>query len=191
MIYIRKRLLLFLTISGLLGVLLFAIGAESGVIAAVSNRIAPEVEMKSYRYQDVPLKVSLPATTAVTEDYYSSGELLLNSYLQDDTLNYCGYIQIWRVADPEGFIRRSKMNSTHRFTSFEHRKISRQRYQGFLVSWTAQLQDGKPISGRDYVLQKKGESSQFLRISLVAEGTAFPEKLKEIGERMLSSLAWN
>lgn len=189
MVYVKKRSFVSLATFGLLVVLFSALGAKTGVIAAVSTRISPEVKFKDYQYQDVPLKVSLPVTTVVTEDYYSSGEMLLNSYLQDGVLNYRGYIQIWRVADPEGFIKRSKLNSTYNFTFFENRKISHQDYQGFLVSWTAQLQDGRHVSGRDYLLQKK-KKDQFLRISLLAEEGVFPEKLEKIAGTIVSALVW-
>jgi hypothetical protein len=190
MVYIKKRAFLFLVSFGLLTAIFCGLGSKTGVIAAVSTRISPQVKFQKYSYQDVPLTIALPGTTVVTEDYYSNGELLLNSYLNDSIQKFRGYIQIWRVGDPEEFIKRSKLNSTFHFTSFEHQKIKNNTYHGFLVSWTAMMQDGRQISGRDYLLQKKKKEELFVRISLMAEESVFPEKLEKIADTIVSTLVW-
>lgn len=186
----KERSITVLVTVGLLVVLLYALAAKTGVIAVVSSKDSSQVKYKNYRYQDVSLTVSLPETTEVTEDYYSSGEMVLNSQLCDEVHKYHGYIQIWRVDDPEEFIKRSKLNSTFRFTSFEHKKIKLDSYQGFIVSWSAELQDSGHIAGRDYLLQKKGGDGEFLRISLTAREKVFPEKLGKIADTMVSSVVW-
>lgn len=183
----KRKTSLVLVAIGLLAVLVYVVAAKSGGIATVSTS---KVKYKNYRYQDVSLQVSLPETTEVTEDYYSSGEMLLNSYLCDEKHNYHGYIQIWNIDDPEEFIEKSKLNSTFRFTSFEHKKITHESFSGFVATWTAQLQDSGNIAGRDYLLQKKGKDDQFLRISLTANETVYPEKLTKIEETIISSLEW-
>lgn len=188
--YIKKRVFLFLVSFGLLTAIFCGLGSKTGVIAAVSTRISPQVKFQKYSYQEVPLTISLPGTTVVTEDYYSNGELLLNSYLSDSTQKFRGYLQIWMVDDLEGFIKRSKLNSTFNFTSFEHQKISHNLYHGFRVSWTAVMQDGRQISGRDYLLQKKRKGGQFLRISLMADAPVFPENLDKIADTIVSTLVW-
>jgi hypothetical protein len=183
----RRKTSLVLVVVGVLVVLVYAVAARSGGIAAVSTS---KVKYNNYSYQDVSLKVSLPETTHVTEDYYSSGEMLLNSYLCDDKLNYHGYIQIWNIEDPEEFIEKSKLNSTFRFTSFEHKKFTHDSYSDFVATWTAQLQDSGDIAGKDYLLQKKGKDDQFLRISLTVNEAVFPEKLAKVEETIISSLEW-
>lgn len=183
----KRKTLLVLVAVGLLVVLVYAVASRSGGNAAVSTS---KVKYKTYSYQDVSLKVSLPETTNVTEDYYSSGEILLNSFLCDEKHGFHGYIQIWNIDDPEEFIEKSKLNSTFRFTSFDHKKITHDSYSGFVATWTAQLQDSGNIAGKDYLLQKKGKDDQFLRISLTVNESVFPEKLAKIEETIISSLEW-
>lgn len=170
-----------------LAVLVYSIVARTGDNAPVSTS---KVKYKNYSYQDVSLIVSLPETTKVAEDYYVSGEMLLNSHLCDDEHNYHGYIQIWNIDDAEGFIEKSKLNSTFNFTSFEHEKFSNNSYTGYVVAWTAQLRDGGDIAGRDYILQIKEKNKQFLRISLTVDDAVYPEELTVIEDTMISSLEW-
>ncbi len=185
--YRKKKKLLALAALLLLAVLIYSVAAKTGGNTAVS---ASKVKYNNYCYKDVSLEVSLPESTDVTEDYYSGGELLLNSYLSDEKHNYHGYIQIWNVDDPEEFIDRSKLNSSFNFTSFENEKISSGSFSGFAVTWTARLQDGGDMAGKDYLLQKKGKEDQFLRVSLTVDADVFPEKLAGIGEAIISSLKW-
>jgi len=138
----------------------------------------------------VPLTVSLPESTKVTEDYYSSGEIVINSRLCDDVHNYHGYLQIWRISDPEEFIKKSKLNSTYHFTAYEQNKITQGNYQGFVISWSAQLQDSGYISGRDYILQNKNDEEKFLRISITTNKKAFPDELGKIADTIVSSVVW-
>lgn len=182
----RKKLLVVAALV-ILAVLVYSIAARTGDNATVSTS---KVKYKNYRYQDVSLNVSLPETTQVTEDYYSSGEMLLNSHLCDDEHNYHGYIQIWNIDDAEEFIEKSKLNSTFNFTSFEHNKFSNNSYTGYVAAWTAQLQDSGDIAGRDYILQIKGKDKQFLRISLTIDDAVYPEELAEIEETIVTSLEW-
>jgi hypothetical protein len=182
----RKKLLVVAALV-LLAVLVYSIAAKTGNNAAVSTS---KVKYNNYRYQDVSLNVSLPETTKVTEDYYSSGEILLNSHLCDDEHKYHGYIQIWNIDNAEEFIGKSKLNSTFHFTSFEHKKFSHNSYTGYVATWTAELQDNGDIAGRDYILQKKGKGDQFLRLSLTANEAVYPEELAEIEETIISFLEW-
>ncbi len=184
----RSKILLL--IIGLCAVFMIALTVRSGVIAAVFSKNAPKIKYETYSFKDVPLTVSLPESTKVTEDYYSSGEILINSQLCDDVYNYHGYLQIWRISDPEEFIKRSKLNSTYRFTAYEQNKIKQGNYQGFVISWSAQLQDSGYISGRDYILQKMDDEEKFLRISLTTKEKVFPDELGKIAETIVSSVVW-
>jgi hypothetical protein len=183
----QRKTLLIVAALVLLAVLVYSIVARTGDNVAVSTS---KIKYQNYSYQDVSLSVSLPETTKVSEDYYSSGEMLLNSHLCDDEHNYHGYIQIWNIGDVEEFIEKSKLNSTFNFTSFEHEKFSNDSYTGYVVAWTAQLQDSGDIAGRDYILQIKGKDKQFLRISLTIDDAVYPEGLAEIEETIISSLEW-
>lgn len=167
----QRKTLLIVAALVLLAVLVYSIVARTGDNVAVSTS---KIKYQNYSYQDVSLSVSLPETTKVSEDYYSSGEMLLNSHLCDDEHNYHGYIQIWNIGDVEEFIEKSKLNSTFNFTSFEHEKFSNDSYTGYVVAWTAQLQDSGDIAGRDYILQIKGKDKQFLRISLTIDDAVYP-----------------
>jgi len=184
----RSKILLL--IIGLCAVFMIALTVRSGVIAAVFSKNAPKIKYETYSFKDVPLTVSLPESTKVTEDYYSSGEILINSQLCDDVYNYHGYLQIWRISDPEECIKRSKLNSTYRFTAYEQNKIKQGNYQGFVISWSAQLQDSGYISGRDYILQKMDDEEKFLRISLTTKEKVFPDELGKIAETIVSSVVW-
>ncbi|MFY9139945.1 MAG: hypothetical protein WBJ83_03680 [Thermacetogeniaceae bacterium] len=181
---------IFLLIIGLCAVFLIALIVRSGVIAAVSSKDTSQIKYETYSYKDVPLTVSLPASTDVTEDYYSSGEIIINSQLRDDVHNYHGYLQIWRISDPEEFIKKSKLNSAYHFTAYEQNKITQGNYQGFVISWSAQLQDSGYISGRDYILQNKDDEEEFLRISLTTKEKVFPEELGKIADTIVSSVVW-
>ena len=181
---------IFLLIIGLCAVFLIALIVRSGVIAAVSSKDTSQIKYETYSYKDVPLTVSLPASTDVTEDYYSSGEIIINSQLRDDVHNYHGYLQIWRISDPEEFIKKSKLNSTYHFTAYEQNKITQGNYQGFVISWSAQLQDSGYISGRDYILQNKDDEEKFLRISLTTKEKVFPDELGKIADTIVSSVVW-
>ncbi len=183
----QRKTLLVVAALVLLAVLVYSIVARIGDNTVVSTSKA---KYKNYSYQDVSLNVSLPKTTQVTEDYYSSGELLLSSHLCDEEHKYHGYIQIWNIDDAEEFIEKSKLNSTFNFTSFEHEKFSNNSYTGYVVAWTAQLQDSGDIAGRDYILQKKGGNKQFLRTSLIVDEAVYPEELAGIEETIISSLEW-
>jgi hypothetical protein len=183
----QRKTLLVVAALVLLAVSVYSIVARIGDNTVVSTSKA---KYKNYSYQDVSLNVSLPKTTQVTEDYYSSGELLLNSHLCDEEHKYHGYIQIWNIDDAEEFIEKSKLNSTFNFTSFEHEKFSNNSYTGYVVAWTAQLQDSGDIAGRDYILQKKGGNKQFLRTSLIVDEAVYPEELAGIEETIISSLEW-
>ncbi len=180
----------FLLIIGLCAVLLIALIVRSGVIAAVSSKNTSQIKYETYSFKDVPLTVSLPESTKVTEDYYSSGEIVINSQLCDDVHNYHGYLQIWRISDPEEFIKKSKLNSTYHFTAYEQNKITQGNYQGFVISWSAQLQDSGYISGRDYILQNKDDEEKFLRISITTNKKAFPDELGKIADTIVSSVVW-
>ena len=169
---------------------MIALIVRSGVIAAVSSKILLRIKYETYSYKDVPLTVSLPESTDVTEDYYSSGEIIINSQLCDDVHNYHGYLQIWRISDPEEFIKKSKLNSTYHFTAYEQNKITQGNYQGFVISWSAQLQDSGYISGRDYILQNKDDEEKFLRISLTTKEKVFPDELGKIADTIVSSVVW-
>ncbi len=181
---------IFLLIIGLCAVFLIALIVRSGVIAAVSSKDTSQIKYETYSYKDVPLTVSLPASTDVTEDYYSSGEIIINSQLRDDVHNYHGYLQIWRISDPEEFIKKSKLNSAYHFTAYEQNKITQGNYQGFVISWSAQLLDSGYISGRDYILQNKDDEEEFLRISLTTKEKVFPEELGKIADTIVSSVVW-
>lgn len=177
-------------IVGFCAVLLIALAVKTGVIAAVSSKNTFQIKYETYSYKDVPLTVSLPESTEVTEDYYSTGEIVINSQLCDDVYKYHGCLQIWKISDPEEFIKKCKLNSTYHFTAFEQNKITQGNYQGFIVSWSAQLQDSGDISGRDYILQKKGDENQFLRISLTSREKVFPDELGKIADTIISSVVW-
>ncbi|HAF17139.1 MAG: hypothetical protein ACN4A7_09505 [Thermacetogeniaceae bacterium] len=181
---------IFLLIIGLCAVFMIALIVRSGVIAAVSSKNTSQIKYETYSYKDVPLTVSLPESTDVTEDYYSSGEIIINSQLCDDVHNYHGYLQIWRISDPEEFIKKSKLNSTYHFTAYEQNKITQGNYQGFVISWSAQLQDSGYISGRDYILQNKDDEEKFLRISLTTKEKVFPDELGKIADTIVSSVVW-
>jgi len=181
---------IFLLIIGLCAVFMIALIVRSGVIAAVSSKNTSQIKYETYSYKDVPLTVSLPESTDVTEDYYSSGEIIINSQLCDDVHNYHGYLQIWRISDPEEFIKKSKLNSTYHFTAYEQNKITQGNYQGFVISWSAQLQDSGYISGRDYILQNKDDEEKFLRISLTTKEKVFPDELEKIADTIVSSVVW-
>ena len=181
---------IFLLIIGLCAVFMIALIVRSGVIAAVSSKNTSQIKYETYSYKYVPLTVSLPESTDVTEDYYSSGEIIINSQLCDDVHNYHGYLQIWRISDPEEFIKKSKLNSTYHFTAYEQNKITQGNYQGFVISWSAQLQDSGYISGRDYILQNKDDEEKFLRISLTTKEKVFPDELGKIADTIVSSVVW-
>lgn len=181
---------IFLLIIGICAVFMIALIVRSGVIAAVSSKNTSQIKYETYSYKDVPLTVSLPESTDVTEDYYSSGEIIINSQLCDDVHNYHGYLQIWRISDPEEFIKKSKLNSTYHFTAYEQNKITQGNYQGFVISWSAQLQDSGYISGRDYILQNKDDEEKFLRISLTTKEKVFPDELGKIADTIVSSVVW-
>lgn len=186
---LTKSKMLFLIV-GLCAVFLIALVVRTGVIAAVSAKNTSQIKYETYSYKDVPITVSLPESTGVTEDYYSSGEIVINSQLYDDVHKYHGYLQIWKISDPEEFIKRSKLNSTYHFTAYEQNRITQGNYQGFVVSWSAQLQDSGHISGRDYILQNKDDEEKFLRISLTTREKDFPDELGEIADNIISSVVW-
>ncbi|HHW29001.1 MAG TPA: hypothetical protein GXX21_05540 [Syntrophomonadaceae bacterium] len=181
---------ILLLIIGLCAVSLVVLIVRSGVIAAVSSKNTSQIKYETYSYKDVPLTVSLPESTKVTEDYYSSGEIIINSQLCDDVHNYHGYLQIWRISDPEEFIKKSKLNSSYHFTAYEQNKITQGNYHGFVISWSAQLQDSGYISGRDYILQNKDDEEKFLRISLTTKEKVFPDELGKIADTIVSSVVW-
>jgi len=88
------------------------------------------------------------------------------------------------------FIKKSKLNSTYHFTAYEQNKITQGNYQGFVISWSAQLQDSGYISGRDYILQNKNDEEKFLRISITTNKKAFPDELGKIADTIVSSVVW-
>ncbi len=181
----RRRKTTVVLLAILLVLLVIVLVSRSCGSAEVS---AAKIKYKDYSYQDVSLKVMLPKTTNVTEDYYSSGEMLLNSYLSDEKLKYHGYIQIWNVSDPKKFIEKSKLKSTFHFKSFEHEQVDYDTYSGYLVTWSAQLEDSGDIAGVDYILQGKGKGDQILRVSLAANETVFSDELVKMAETIIGSL---
>ncbi len=146
-------------------------------------------KLKEYRLSNYNIKMNLPVSTGVTEDYLGNEELLFSSYLSDETLQFRGYIQLWQLADLEKFLQDSKATSIFNFTSYNRQKTSVNTYAGYLVNWTASGQNQKVISGKEYFFVKNN-SKQVLRVSFFADADHFPKQLEQTAKTMISSIIW-
>lgn len=146
-------------------------------------------KLKEYRVRNYNIKMNLPVSTGVTEDYLGNEELLFSSYLSDETLQFRGYIQLWQLTDLDKFLQDSKATSIFNFISYNKQKTSVDTNEGYLVNWTASGQNQKVISGKEYFFMKNN-SKQVLRVSFFADADHFPKQLEQTAKTMISSIIW-
>lgn len=133
--------------------------------------------------------IELPETTSTTGDYYGDEQVLFSSFLNDRTLKYWGYIQIWKIPDLEDFIKNSKSNSIFQFTYYNQQPIDVNNLKGIEVNWSATMQNERQIASKEIFLRKPN-SEEVLRVSFFTEGKEIPSNLNQIFNSIISSIKW-
>jgi len=190
---LKRPVLFTLILAGLIAVALFAvIPLKANSIKPGGNSSASEerVKFKAYQLKSFDLTIKLPETTRVIRDDYHDDEVIFNAYLQDESLKFKGYIQLWKIPDLEKFLEINKSTSPFKFATYSERKIQVKSLSGYQVDWTAIFQDQSPVSGKEYFLKRKN-NEEVLRVSLFAEESPFPPHLEQAAGTMISSVEWD
>ncbi|KJS11846.1 MAG: hypothetical protein VR67_11720 [Peptococcaceae bacterium BRH_c8a] len=148
------------------------------------------VNFKNYYIKNFSLKINLPETTSTNEDYFSGSEIIFNCYLQDKSLNFNGYIQVWNINDLNKFLEVSKNNSEFDFKLYNKEMITINSYNGFKVDWTALFANHSYTSGVEYFITKKN-SNMVLRVSLFVNQKDFPKQLEHTLNTIINSIIWD
>lgn len=190
---LKRPALFILIFAGLIAVALFTVipfKADSSKAGGNSSVSEERVKFKAYQLPSFDLTVKLPETTRVTRDDYHDDEVIFNANLQDESLKFKGYIQLWKITDLEKFLEINKSTSPFQFATYSERKVQVKSLSGYQVDWTAIFQDQSPVSGKEYFLKGKN-SEEVLRLSLFAEENPFPPHLEQAAGTMISSVEWD
>lgn len=188
-----RRSVLFTLIASLIAIaLLTIISLRATSIKPEENSSASrqDVKFKDYHLQSFNLTIKIPETTRVTGDDYHDDEVIFNAYLEDESLKFKGYIQLWKVADLEKFLETNKSISPFKFATYSERKVEIKSLTGYQVDWTAIFQEQRPVSGKEYFLKQK-DGEEVLRVSLFADESPFPKHLEQTAVTMTSSIEWD
>ncbi|SMB83602.1 hypothetical protein SAMN00017405_1065 [Desulfonispora thiosulfatigenes DSM 11270] len=170
------------------GVLLIIVA--STLTARMSDEKRSTVNLQEYTLTDLPITLSIPATTTVKEDIIEDKrEVVFSSYLNDKKLNYWGHIQVWNVDNLEKFLDSSKSTSVYNFIEYTKERIKINNLEGFLVKWTATFQNDRTITSQEYFLKKEG-SKEVLRISFLVNGDKIDQGLHEVIKQVIASVKW-
>ena len=154
--------------------------------ASISNT---QTRYKNFHVSEFNLQIQLPETTVSAGDYFGTEEVLSSTFLNDQTLKYWGYIQIWKIPDLEKFLQNSKSHSVIQFTYYNQHSIKVNNLNGIEVDWSAIMQNERSIVAREIFL-KNSNSDEVLRVSFFTEGKEIPSNLNQIYNYIISSIKW-
>jgi hypothetical protein len=132
----------------------------------------------SYPLPETNLSIFLPTSTQVVKSNINNGEILYSWYLDDMTLNYWGYIQLWSVSKMDQFIDQAKNNSQARFLLYQKEPFSISGYSGYKINWKVLEATNKVITGIDYYLKV---NNKLLRIDFATYNQKIPSQLFPLG----------
>jgi len=143
----------------------------------------------THSFKQPALTISLPQGTQVTDKFQGKSEVLFSTYLKDPQLNLRGYIQLWELNNLQAFLATSRQSSTFNYTNYTMRPVQFQKYQGYLVEWTASFGRYYSISGKEFWL-KKDTSNQVLRLSFFVDQSQFSQPIEQVVNTIVGSLKW-
>lgn len=166
------------------------------ILAALSNNILATVyNFKQYSFDkdDISLRIDLPETVNVSEEYFLSRDVLFSAFFVNRNYDFWGYLQVWNISSLEEFLDSSRLQSPFNYTSYSKEPIEINYETGFLIRWTAVFEEEdekvKTVSAKEYFI-KKANSDRVLRVSVFAPRSSFPEELEEVVFTMISSINW-
>jgi len=139
-----------------------------------------------YNLEGYSISLDLLEDTKVHVTPDKGEELLFNVYFINDTPQFRGYIQLWRLEDLEHFLTSSRYLSLFDFISYSMTNLPNAAAKGFKTEWSADFGD-RFVSGQEF-WWSINNSDHVIRLSFFCDTKDFPEKLIAVIQHIVDSV---